>query len=93
MTNKFSEEIIKQIVSESEIILKEGIAKIPEEQFNELFKQFCRLHGYTLPKSPIDSMIDKATGIEEERTLEFGKFLMEYVFMPLINKQIETDSN
>ena len=91
MTNKLNTEEIKDlIIKDAEDIFKAGIEKIPPEQLNKLYKEFCRLSGYSAPKSPIDSMIDKATGFEEERMTEFASFLMQYVFMPVIN-QIDTD--
>ena len=47
----------------------------------ELFMQFCRLKGYTLPKSPIEQMIDDSTGYTKEIVQEFVSFCFEYVYL------------
>lgn len=52
-----------------------------------MFKEFCRLHGYSMPKTPIEVMIDQATGHSTKIANEFFDFVMEYVVMPMIEGQ------
>lgn len=53
-----------------------------------LFKEFCRLYEFPLPRSGIEAMIDKATGLEERRYREFIAFVRKYVWQPWIDGQM-----
>lgn len=52
---------------------------------SELVENFNRLTGYKLgePRSPIDQMIDQATGLEDEAMREFISFVHEFVWLRL----------
>lgn len=45
-----------------------------------LYREFCRLNGYSLPTTPVAQAIDDATGYSEQRYREFAKFVREMVF-------------
>jgi hypothetical protein len=53
-------------------------AKIPD-----LWKEFCRLKGYKLPTSPIEQLIDEATGREKKIVREYAAFVFEHIYLPL----------
>lgn len=53
-------------------------AKMPD-----LWNEFCRLRGYSLPTSPIEQLIDEATGREEKAVREYAAFVFEYIYSPL----------
>lgn len=55
-----------------------------------LFKELCRLKGYSLPKSGIAIMIDQATGLEETRHREFIGFVRRYVWQPWLSQMLAT---
>lgn len=48
--------------------------------FTEMYKQWCRLKGYSLGKAPIEIMVDEATGAEAARMKEFAHWLRLEVF-------------
>lgn len=48
-----------------------------------LLEGFCRLHGYEVPKSSIDLMVDKATGRMEDLAKEFVVFVWNAVWLRL----------
>lgn len=43
----------------------------------ELYKQWCRLNGYKLTKSPIEIKIDEVTGYESARMREFAQWFIK----------------
>jgi hypothetical protein len=51
--------------------MAERNAGIKMPQITELYKEWCRLKGYSLGKSPIEVKIDEATGYEAARMREF----------------------
>lgn len=51
----------------------------------DMLKEFCRLHNYSLPKSPMDIMIDQATGRMAKVAHEFFDFVRDYVFLPCLD--------
>lgn len=72
--------------------LKKSFNFVVNECLNSnTLEHFCRLKGYRLPTSPIDIMIDEATGRLSQIAHEFIEFVNEYVFKPLIIKYIESD--
>lgn len=49
----------------------------------ELYKEWCRLKGYSLGKAPIEIAIDEATGYEAVRMKEFASWLQLEIFSRL----------
>lgn len=45
-------------------------------QITELYREWCRLKGYSEPTTPLDQMIDTATGAEAQRMHEFVDWFM-----------------
>ena len=43
-------------------------------QIAEMYTEWCRLKGYNAPKTPIESMVDNATGAEAARMREFAEW-------------------
>lgn len=69
--------------------LKQSFALTVKESIKSgLFKEFCRLNGYTAPKSPLDLMIDQATGRFNQIADEFFMFVYEYVFKPVLTTEL-----
>lgn len=52
------------------------MSKIFNEMLTELYEQYCRLKGYSKPTSPIEAMIDKATGQEQAHMEEFARWVV-----------------
>lgn len=57
----------------------------------ELVKEFDRLTGHHLSevgrRSPINAMVDEATGRDDAALKEFASFVMVYIWMPLQSAQ------
>lgn len=53
----------------------------------ELVTQFDRLYRTSLSKltvrSPLDLMIDEATGYDKDQILKFAAFVFSYIWLPL----------
>lgn len=51
----------------------------------ELVREFNRLTGYSLGDgSPIERMIDEATGFDRAAMAAFCKFVVEFIWLPLV---------
>ncbi len=61
-------------------IVKQEWAEDLMPAFTEMYKQWCRLNGYSLGKAPIEIMVDEATGAEAARMKEFVYWLQAEVF-------------
>lgn len=59
-------------------------------QIMELYKEWCRLKGYSLGTKPIEVMIDEATGAEKARMTEFVHWLSLEV-MTRLPKEADTN--
>lgn len=53
------------------------------ELANEFFVEWCRLNGYKPATSPIDKMIDEATGVWKDRIAEFADDVDDLIFQRL----------
>jgi hypothetical protein len=49
----------------------------------DLYKEYCRLKGYPLPKTPLDQWIDENSGMQEKNMQEFAIWLKEEVLSRL----------
>lgn len=45
----------------------------------ELYKQWCRLNNYSLPKSSIEIWFDEKSGIQDKQMTEFVKWFGEVI--------------
>lgn len=63
----------------------------------ELVSEFDRLTGTSLSKigfrSPIDHMIDEATGFERDQLRQFVQFVFRYVYVPLLGRPMDSVSD
>lgn len=58
----------------------------------ELVIQYRRLTGARLGMgSPIERIIDEKTGYDEKEFFDFFNFIKDYIWMPLITKENETN--
>lgn len=57
-----------------------------QEPINMLsfFKIFCKMQNYTVPASPLEQMIDKASGYQDKLMNEFAYFVFEYIVLKAI---------
>lgn len=65
------------------------ISMVAPDSLSEIFANFCKLKGYTVPKPPIEKMIDEATGIWDERLREFEEFLEDVVMRAITSNANE----
>lgn len=62
----------------------EECAKCPE-----LISQYERVRGVRLHGgSPIEQMVDESSGYKEEKWKEFFDFCVEYIYLPVLFKQV-----
>lgn len=54
-------------------------------QIVELYREWCRLKGYSLGSKPIELMIDTATGAEAARMREFAEWFRLEILSRLPN--------
>ena len=57
----------------------------------EFMENYRRLRGVSLglrSRSPIALMVDKATGREEKEMFELCDFIRDYVWLPVVTKQV-----
>lgn len=52
----------------------------------ELYEEFCRLEGYVPPRSPIEAMVDEASGRAEDITARYAAFVFDCVYLPLLRE-------
>lgn len=58
----------------AEAVLDDRLMPLVEQMFHE----WCRLNGYSMKdRSPIEEMVDQATGCEDARMREFAAFFVD----------------
>lgn len=51
----------------------------------ELIREYERVRGVKLRnRSPIESLVDEATGYRKEKWMEFFDFIRDYIWMPVL---------
>ena len=69
--------------------LEETIKMCLENQ--DFIKEYERLLGQKLVAgSPIEKMIDEATGYDKKLTNDFFNFIRDYIWMPVVVEMMET---
>lgn len=61
---------------------------VVNEQVLELYREFCRLKGYKVSTTPIETLVDAATGVEEQHQREFAKWLSDDILKPFFENQL-----
>lgn len=59
----------------------EELLKDPDlaRAISKLYVEWCRLKGYKASTSPIEQMVDEATGFEAAKMQDFSKWLVWYL--------------